>query len=41
MWHVPLLALATRWIGDKKATLPIPSYTKENILVIKELIESE
>ena len=40
MWHVPLLALATRWIGDKKATLPIPSYTKENILAIKELIEA-
>ena len=24
MWHVPPLALATRWIGDKKVTLPIP-----------------
>ena len=25
MWHVPPLALATRWIGDKRVTLPIPS----------------
>jgi NADPH:quinone reductase-like Zn-dependent oxidoreductase len=40
MWHVPILALATRWIGDKKVTLPIPSYTKENVLFIKELIEA-
>jgi NADPH:quinone reductase-like Zn-dependent oxidoreductase len=40
MWHVPPLALATRWIGDKKVTLPIPSYTKENVLSIKELIEA-
>jgi NADPH:quinone reductase-like Zn-dependent oxidoreductase len=40
MWHVPPLALATRWIGDKKVTLPIPKYTKENVLVIKELIEA-
>jgi len=40
MWHVPLLALSTRWIGDKKVTLPIPKYTKENVLFVKELIEA-
>ena len=40
MWHVPPLALLSRWFGDKRVTLPIPSYTKENILVIKELIEA-
>ena len=39
MWHVPPLALATRWIGDKRVTLPIPKYTKENVLFVKELIE--
>jgi NADPH:quinone reductase-like Zn-dependent oxidoreductase len=39
MWHVPPLALATRWIGDKKVTLPIPKYSKENVLFIKELID--
>ncbi len=40
MWHVPPLALLTRWIGDKKVTLPIPKYTKENVLLVKELIEA-
>ena len=40
MWHVPPLALLTRWIGDKRVTLPLPKYTKENVLVVKELIEA-
>ena len=40
MWHVPPLALLSRWIGDKRVTLPIPSYTKDNVLVLKELIEA-
>jgi NADPH:quinone reductase-like Zn-dependent oxidoreductase len=41
MWHVPALALATRWIGDKKVTLPIPRYDKRDVLFLKELIEAE
>jgi NADPH:quinone reductase-like Zn-dependent oxidoreductase len=40
MWHVPPLALATRVIGDKRVTLPIPKYTKENVLFLKELVEA-
>ena len=40
MWHVPFLALLTRWIGDKRVTLPIPKYSKQDILFLKELIES-
>jgi NADPH:quinone reductase-like Zn-dependent oxidoreductase len=40
MWHVPLLALSTRWIGDKRVTLPIPKYTKDDVLFVKELIEA-
>ena len=40
MWHVPLLALSTRWIGDKRVTLPIPKYTKQDVLLVKELIEA-
>jgi NADPH:quinone reductase-like Zn-dependent oxidoreductase len=40
MWHVPPLALLTRWIGDKRVTLPVPKYTKENVLFVKELIEA-
>ena len=39
MWHVPILALLTRWVGDKKVTLGIAKYTKQDVLFIKELIE--
>ena len=39
MWHVPPLALATRWIGDKRVRLPIPKYTKEDVLLVKKLVE--
>jgi NADPH:quinone reductase-like Zn-dependent oxidoreductase len=41
MWHVPPLALLTRLIGGRRVTLPIPKYTKENVLFVKELIEAE
>lgn len=40
MWHVPLLALLTRWIGEKKVTLPMPKYTRDEVLFLKELIEA-
>ena len=40
MWHVPLLALLTRWIGSRKATIGIAKYTKEDVLLLKELIEA-
>ena len=40
MWHVPPLALATRWLGDKRVTIPIPKYTKQNLLFLKELVET-
>jgi NADPH:quinone reductase-like Zn-dependent oxidoreductase len=40
MWHVPLLALATRRIGDKRVTLPTPNYTKKDVLFLKELVEA-
>ena len=40
MWHVPPLALLTRWIGDKKVTLPNPRYRKADVLLVKELIEA-
>ncbi|MBM2822354.1 MAG: NADPH:quinone oxidoreductase [Thermoleophilia bacterium] len=40
MWHVPPLALLTRWFGDKRVTLPIPKYTKDDVLLVKELIEA-
>jgi NADPH:quinone reductase-like Zn-dependent oxidoreductase len=40
MWHVPLLLLATRWIGDKKVKIGITAYKKEDLLFLKELIEA-
>ena len=40
MWHVPFLALSSRWVGDKRVTLAIPKYTKENVVLLKELIEA-
>jgi NADPH:quinone reductase-like Zn-dependent oxidoreductase len=40
MWHVPMLALLTRWIGDKRVRLGIARYTKQDVLFLKDLIES-
>jgi NADPH:quinone reductase-like Zn-dependent oxidoreductase len=40
MWHVPILALLTRRIGDKKVTLGMAKYRKQDVLFLKELIEA-
>jgi NADPH:quinone reductase-like Zn-dependent oxidoreductase len=40
LWHVPLLALLTRWLGDKRVTLSISRETKEDVLLMEELIET-
>jgi NADPH:quinone reductase-like Zn-dependent oxidoreductase len=40
MWHVPLLALLTRWIGDKKVKLVVARFAKDDVLFLKELIEA-
>lgn len=40
MWHVPLLILLTRWIGNKRVMLVLPKYTKTNVLFLKGLIEA-
>jgi NADPH:quinone reductase-like Zn-dependent oxidoreductase len=40
LWHVPMLALLTRRIAEKRVTLPIPKYTKQDVLFLKELIEA-
>jgi NADPH:quinone reductase-like Zn-dependent oxidoreductase len=39
MWHVPPLILLTRWIGSKRVILPIPRYSKEDVLFVKQLVE--
>jgi NADPH:quinone reductase-like Zn-dependent oxidoreductase len=40
LWHVPLLVLWTRRIGDKKVKIGITRYTKADVLFLKELIET-
>jgi NADPH:quinone reductase-like Zn-dependent oxidoreductase len=40
MWHAPLLALLTKWIGDKRVKLGIARYRKEDVVLLKELIEA-
>jgi NADPH:quinone reductase-like Zn-dependent oxidoreductase len=40
MYHVPLLALVTRFVGSKRATVGIGRYRKEDLLLVKELVET-
>ncbi len=40
MWHVPLLALLTKRIGQKKVAMGITRYAKEDSLFLKELVEA-
>jgi NADPH:quinone reductase-like Zn-dependent oxidoreductase len=39
MYHVPLAALATRFVGSRRARLGIGRYTKEDLLLVKRLVE--
>jgi NADPH:quinone reductase-like Zn-dependent oxidoreductase len=40
MYHVPLAALVTRFVGSKRARLGIGRYRKEDLLLVKELVEA-
>ena len=40
MYHLPLLALGTRIFGSKRATVGIGRYRKEDLLLIKKLVEA-
>lgn len=40
LWHVPLLILATRWVGTKKVKLGIGRYRKPQVKLVKELVEA-
>jgi NADPH:quinone reductase-like Zn-dependent oxidoreductase len=40
MYHVPLLGLITRFIGSRRATLGIGRYRKEDLLLVKELVDT-
>ena len=40
MYHVPLVALATRFVGSRRGTLGIGRYRKEDLVLIRELVEA-
>ena len=40
LWHVPLIALASKWVGNRKLVFPLAGPTKEDLLLVKELIEA-
>jgi NADPH:quinone reductase-like Zn-dependent oxidoreductase len=40
MWHAPLMVLLTHLLGDKRSTIGIARYKKEDVLFLKELIEA-
>jgi NADPH:quinone reductase-like Zn-dependent oxidoreductase len=40
LWHAPLLALLTKWFGDKRLRIGIARYKKEDVLLLNELIEA-
>ncbi len=40
MYHVPLVSLATRVVGSKRAKLGIGRYGREDLLLVKELVEA-
>jgi len=40
MYHVPMLALVTRFVGSKRATVGIGRYRKEDLLLVKKLVDA-
>ena len=40
MYHLPLLALGTRFVGKRRATVGIGRYRREDLLLAKELVET-
>jgi NADPH:quinone reductase-like Zn-dependent oxidoreductase len=40
LWHVPLLVLLTRRLGDKRVKLGITRFRKEDVVLLKELLEA-
>jgi NADPH:quinone reductase-like Zn-dependent oxidoreductase len=40
MYHVPLLGLVTRFVGGKRGTLGIGRYRKEDLVLVKELVDA-
>jgi NADPH:quinone reductase-like Zn-dependent oxidoreductase len=40
MYHVPLVALVTRFVGSRRAKLGIGRYRKEDLVLVKELVDA-
>ena len=40
MYHVPLAALVTRFVGSRRAALGIGRYRREDLVLIKELVDT-
>ena len=40
MYHVPLLALITRFVGNKRAKVGFGRYRKEDLVLVKELVDT-
>jgi len=40
MYHVPLLALVTKFVGSRRGTLGIGRYRKRDLLLVKELVDA-
>ena len=40
MYHVPLAALVTRFVGSRRARLGIGRYRREDLLLVKDLVEA-
>ena len=40
LYHVPLAALATRFVGSRRARLAIGTYAKADLVLVKELVEA-
>jgi len=40
LYHVPFLALATRIVGSKRGTLGIGRYRRDDLLLVKKLVEA-
>ena len=40
MYHVPLLGLVTRFVGSKRGTLGLGRYRKEDLVLVKELVDA-
>lgn len=39
LWHAPLLALLTRFVGTKRVRIPIQRHNQQDVLFIRDLVE--